>query len=150
LEVLELTGQPISALQGRRNATPARRFLRVGLVPRDRQVLAERIRGRLHGMLERGFVGEVERLLALPGMAPYRPALRAVGYRQLLPFVAGACTRAEAEARALAATRQLAKRQLTWLRGEACDLWLDLSSADLPGQLEQAVLAARSRMQYGA
>lgn len=149
LEVLELTGQPISALQGRRTAAPAHRFLRVGLVPGDRGVLAERIRQRLHAMLEQGFVGEVERLLALPGMAPDRPALRAVGYRQLLPLVAGACTRAEAEARALTATRQLAKRQLTWLRGEDCDLWLDMSAPDLPGELEQAVLAARSRMQYG-
>ena len=117
-------------------------------MPRDRQALAERIARRFQGMLGRGFVGEVERLLSLPEMHADRPALRAVGYRQIARFVGGVCTRAEAEQQALAATRQLAKRQLTWLRREDCDLWLDMEADDLPGALERAIRDALPRMQY--
>ncbi len=142
LEVSLLTGQPISALQGRGVGAPGCRFLRVGLLPGDRELLRDRIRQRLGRMLEQGFIAEVERLLAMPAMDRQRPALRAVGYRQLVRYVTGACTRAAAEADALAATRQLARRQLTWLRREACDLWLDMAGDDLPGALEQAVRAA--------
>lgn len=150
LEVLMLTGQPISALQGRRAAREHTRYLRIGIVPRDRQALAGRIARRLGGMLASGFVGEVERLLSMPEMHPERPALRAVGYRQIARFVAGACTRAEAERQALAATRQLAKRQLTWLRREECDLWLEMDAEDLAGSLEEAIRHALARMQYRA
>lgn len=147
LEVRLLTGQPISALQ-RRPATGARgRYFRIGILPGNRPALAERIARRLQRMLERGFVAEVERLLALPEMHPDRPALRAVGYRQIARYVGGGCTRAEAERQALAATRQLAKRQLTWLRREECDLWLDMDADDLTGTLEQAIRGALPRMQ---
>ncbi|MEO7386941.1 MAG: tRNA (adenosine(37)-N6)-dimethylallyltransferase MiaA [Gammaproteobacteria bacterium] len=148
LEVRLLTGQPISVLQSRRAPHERGNYFRIGLVPRDRQALAERITSRFHRMLDRGFVPEVERLLSLPEMHADRPALRAVGYRQIAAFVAGQCTRAEAEQRALAATRQLAKRQLTWLRREQCDLWLDMEADDLPGTLERAVCDAVPRMQY--
>ncbi len=148
LEVWRLTGRPISAQQGRVPAAERGRFLTIGLVPRDRQLLAERIFRRFRGMLERGFVGEVERLLTMPQMSARCPALRAVGYRQIAEFLAGRCSHADAEVRALAATRQLAKRQLTWLRREACDLWLDMESESLLGDLERAVRAAAPRMQY--
>jgi tRNA dimethylallyltransferase len=147
LEVRLLTGQPISALQGRPALAGRGRFFRIGLLPRDRQALAERIRERFQGMLGRGFVAEVERLLSLPGMHADRPALRAVGYRQIARFVGGIGTRAEAEEQALAATRQLAKRQLTWLRHEECDLWVDAEADDLPGVLEAAIRDALSQMQ---
>lgn len=148
LEVRLLTGQPISALQARPDAGPRGRFFRIGLVPRDRRALAGRIALRFRQMLERGFVAEVERLLSLPEMHADRPALRAVGYRQIARFVSGGCTRAAAEEQALAATRQLAKRQLTWLRREACDQWLDAEADDLPGALEKAIRDALPRMQY--
>ncbi|MBL8200716.1 MAG: tRNA (adenosine(37)-N6)-dimethylallyltransferase MiaA [Chromatiales bacterium] len=148
LEVRLLTGQPISTLQGRPRAGERGRFFRIGLVPGDRQALAERIARRFRRMLDRGFLTEVERLLSLPEMHADRPALRAVGYRQLARFVGGDCTRAEAERQALAATRQLAKRQLTWLRREECDLWLDMEADDLPGSLERAIRGALPRMQY--
>jgi tRNA dimethylallyltransferase len=148
LEVHALTGQPISALQGRSTGGARGRFLRVGLLPGDRSALAKRITERFQGMLRRGFIEEVERLLLLPGMHADRPALRAVGYRQLAQFVMGGCTRLEAEERALAATRQLAKRQLTWLRREECDVWLDMGAEDLAGSLERAVRGAVPRMQY--
>lgn len=147
LEVLMLTGQPISALQGH-SVRGSGRFFRVGIVPRDRGMLAERIARRFQAMLQRGFIEEVERLLNLPEMDAERPALRAVGYRQLAQFVSGTCSRREAEDRALAATRQLAKRQMTWLRREECDLWLDMAAPDLPDTLEQAIRDAVPRMQY--
>ncbi len=148
LEVLKLTGQPISVLQGNPVAPASGRFLKIGLVASDRQRLGERITRRFARMVARGFVGEVESLLAMPGMGPDRPALRAVGYRQLAAFVRGECTRAEAENRAVIATRQLARRQLTWLRRESCDLWLDVESDSLAGDLEKAIRAAGPWMQY--
>lgn len=150
LEVRILTGQPISVLQARRVPTQPGRYLRVGLLPRNRATLAERIQQRFRAMLDKGFVEEVQRLLAIAEMHVDSPALRAVGYRQLARFVGGHCTRAEAEQQAVAATRQLAKRQLTWLRREECDLWLDMEGDDLAGALESAVRAAFPRMQYEA
>jgi len=152
LEVWRLTGRPISELQGRSQQAgraPARgNFFKIGLVPRDRRLLGQRIARRFHAMLERGFIGEVEKLLLMPEMRPDLPALRAVGYRQLAQFVSGGCSRPEAEDRALAATRQLAKRQLTWLRREECDLWLDMESESLVADFEQAMRTAVPRMQY--
>ena len=152
LEVCLLTGRPISALQSLPPDPSVQgdpvKFVKIGLVPRDRLLLAERIARRFHSMLERGFLGEVERLLSMPEMRPECPALRAVGYRQLAQYLAGACSRAEAADRALAATRQLAKRQLTWLRREECDLWLDMESDSLLADLEQGIRAAVLRMQY--
>jgi len=148
LEVRQLTGRPISAQQGRVPAMARGRFLKIGLVPRDRQGLAGRIDRRFRGMLDSGLVGEVERLLAMPRMHPGCPALRVVGYRQIAEFLGGHCSRADAEHRALAATRQLAKRQLTWLRREDCDLWLEMESDSLLADLERVVRAAVSQMQY--
>ena len=128
--------------------TKGMNVLKIGLVPRDRRILAERIEHRFRGMLERGFIAEVEKLLAMPGMQARSPALRAVGYRQITEFLEGGRSRPDAEMRALAATRQLAKRQLTWLRQEDCDLWLDIESGRVLADLEGAVSAAVPRMQY--
>ncbi len=151
LEVWLLTGCPISELQARRRATPNVReggkFLKIGLVPRDRKLLGVRIARRFGAMLDRGFIAEVEALLSRPEMQPDSPALRAVGYRQIAHFVGGFCSRAEAEEHALAATRQLAKRQLTWLRREACDYWLDMASETLVADLEEVLSVAVPRMQ---
>lgn len=150
LEVRHLTGVPISTLQGQRQGGGPGRYLTIGLLPRDRQLLQQRIARRFQSMLAAGFVAEVERLLAMPGMHGGRPALRAVGYRQLSQFVTGECSQAEAEIRALAATRQLAKRQLTWLRRETCDVWLDTESGSLVTDVEQAIRVAVPQMQYAA
>ncbi|MCL4791320.1 MAG: tRNA (adenosine(37)-N6)-dimethylallyltransferase MiaA [Gammaproteobacteria bacterium] len=136
LEVWQLTGLPLSAQQGRALPPGDLRFLRISVIPADRQLLHARIEARLVDMLARGFIGEVEELMQLPEMRPDRPAMRAVGYRQLWGMLAGDYARAEAERRALAATRQLAKRQLTWLRHEACEQTLAMEAADLPGAVE--------------
>jgi tRNA dimethylallyltransferase len=76
-------------------------------------------------MLAEGFEAEVRALLDLPDMSPERPAMRAVGYRQIARYVAGELTLDEAREQAIVATRRLAKRQLTWLRS-----WPDMHSVD--------------------
>ena len=131
LEVYRLTGKPISAWQrDARRARPPFRVLKLALAPADRSVLHERIARRFDLMLDAGFLDEVHRLRALPGMqavaAPRDlPAVRAVGYRQAWEFLDGQGTAADFRERAIAATRQLAKRQLTWLRGERDLRWFD-------------------------
>ena len=140
LEVYQLTGVPLSAQQGR--ASPARdlRFLRIAVIPQDRQLLHARIEARFSEMLAQGFVAEVQGLMQLPPMRADRPAMRAVGYRQLWGMLAGDYDRAEAGRRALAATRQLAKRQLTWLRHEVCELSIAME-ADLAAEVGAALRA---------
>ena len=119
LEVYWTTGTPLSHWQ-RQTDVPATRRLRATLAetaieaPRDR--LAQRIEERVDAMLERGLVDEVRRLRALPGVHAARPSMRAVGYRQLWRHLAGECDLATARDAAIIATRQLAKRQRTWLK----------------------------------
>ncbi|PPV08218.1 tRNA delta(2)-isopentenylpyrophosphate transferase [Xanthomonas bromi] len=131
LEVYRISGRPISYWQ----ALPPGprlpvRVLKVVLAPRERAVLHERIERRLDAMLVQGFLAEVQRLRALPQMqavaAPLDlPAVRAVGYRQAWEYLDGACSLVEFRDKAIQATRQLAKRQLTWLRGELDARWFD-------------------------
>jgi len=131
LEVYRLTGKPISAWQ--RDARRARlpfRVLKLVLAPADRSVLHARIAQRFDLMLDAGFLDEVHRLRALPGMQAVAtpldlPAVRAVGYRQAWEFLDGQGTATDFRERAIAATRQLAKRQLTWLRSERDLRWFD-------------------------
>ncbi len=116
LEVWRLTGKPLSAQQGgARSALP---FALKGfaLVPSDRAGLHERIAGRFDAMLRAGLVDEVAALKDKFRLTAQTPSMRAVGYRQVLQFLEGNASRSEMRERAIAATRQLAKRQLTWLR----------------------------------
>lgn len=117
LEVCRLAGEPLSALQAQTTPLVQAEYLNIGLLPSDRAQLHARIEQRLDVMFAQGFVAEVERLLTLPGMTAEVPALRAVGYRQVLPYLAGECDLQESHDKALVATRRLAKRQMTWLRG---------------------------------
>ncbi|MEO0998121.1 MAG: tRNA (adenosine(37)-N6)-dimethylallyltransferase MiaA [Pseudomonadota bacterium] len=121
LEVLEVSGEPLSALQKARPATtvPPLAALRIALLPDARQMLYERIERRLATMLDAGFVDEVSRLVARPALTRESPSMRAVGYRQLWAHLAGETDLQSAAAAAIVATRRLAKRQLTWLRGES-------------------------------
>ena len=119
LEVYRVSGRPLSAWQA---AAPTRaaayRYIKLALIDPERRRLHERIDRRFVRMLEAGFPDEVATLMKRPGLGPDSPAMRAVGYRQMWAHLAGDCSLDEATARAQAATRQLAKRQLTWLRGE--------------------------------
>lgn len=143
LEVYRLTGKPISHWQALPGVArlPAR-VLKLVLAPADRAVLHARIERRFDLMLEAGFLDEVRRLRALPSMAGVPapldlPAIRAVGYRQAWQFLDGCDSAAGFRDKAIFATRQLAKRQLTWLRGELDARWFD--PATDAGRLQDAV-----------
>lgn len=131
LEVHRLSGRTISDWQ----RAPAHDrlplcVLKLVVAPADRALLHARIERRFDAMLAAGFLDEVRRLRALPQLAAHPrplelPALRAVGYRQAWEHLDGATDSAGFRERAVAATRQLAKRQLTWLRGELDARWFD-------------------------
>jgi tRNA dimethylallyltransferase len=119
LEVYEITGKPMSELLARgRGEALAYRLLKLALIPADRAVLHERIARRLETMLAAGFEAEVRTLMARGDLTPELPALRAVGYRQMWRHLAGETSREEMADKTVVATRQYARRQLTWLRGE--------------------------------
>lgn len=117
LEVYRLSGKTLSELHAE-SGTGARApaALCIALAPSDRAVLHRRIEQRFAQMMEAGFLDEVRGLHTRRDLHPQLPAIRAVGYRQLWEHLSGDCSLEEATARAVAATRQLAKRQLTWLR----------------------------------
>ncbi|MEO6228292.1 MAG: tRNA (adenosine(37)-N6)-dimethylallyltransferase MiaA [Thermomonas sp.] len=131
LEVYRLSGRPISDLQREApKQKPHWKVLKLVLAPPRREVLHARIEQRFDAMLGAGFLDEVRALRALPELAAHPaplqlPAIRAVGYRQAYEFLDGECNTATFRERAIAATRQLAKRQFTWLRGELDARWFD-------------------------
>jgi tRNA dimethylallyltransferase len=116
LEVHEAGGRPISELQQTTRPPMARDFLVAALIPADRARLHDALARRLGQMMDGGFLDEVRRLKGRGDVSASHPAIRAVGYRQLWAYLAGECPLETAVDRALAATRQLAKRQMTWLR----------------------------------
>lgn len=122
LEVHRLTGRALSALHAEA-AAAALPFdaLRIALEPSDRAALHARIAERFRAMLAAGLVEEVRTLRARYALDARLPSMRSVGYRQVWEMLEGAAGTATLEARGIAATRQLAKRQLTWLRGSALD-----------------------------
>jgi tRNA dimethylallyltransferase len=116
LEVHALTGQPLSALQGRRAAKAGLgNVIALALVP-DRAGLHAAIAARFDAMLQAGLVEELRGLRERYALDPALPSMRSVGYRQAWECLDGRITAAELRARGIAATRQLAKRQFTWLR----------------------------------
>jgi tRNA dimethylallyltransferase len=119
LEVYRATGVPLSAQQGRRVATPLADALPIALMPEDRARLHDAIAQRFDAMLAAGLVEELAALRSRYALHPELPSMRAVGYRQAWRFLDGALDRAGLRAAGIAATRQLAKRQLTWLRATA-------------------------------
>ena len=119
LEIYRITSQPMSALleQGERATLPYR-LLKVALLPSDRTVLHQRIAERFDTMLQHGLLDEVARLRqAYPGLNPNLPSMRCVGYRQAWQYQDGEFDLATLRDKGIVATRQLAKRQMTWLRG---------------------------------
>lgn len=127
LEVFMASGKPLSEwqLQARDEARNDVRFIKIALQPATRELLHARIEERLNLMLNNGFIEEVKELYQLPGLTAKSPSMRSVGYRQIWQHLDGETTLDEAGTKALYATRQLAKRQITWLRSES-----DLNSFD--------------------
>ena len=126
LEVFRQTGTPITEWQQNsvRKKFPYR-VMRVCIAPKDRAVLHDRIARRFDIMLEQGFLAEMRSLMARPELNMEVPSMRAVGYRQAWRHLAGEITAEQFREEAVAATRQLAKRQLTWFRGELDLRWFD-------------------------
>jgi tRNA dimethylallyltransferase len=118
LEIIELTGRSPSELAAShpRGALPYR-VTRIALLPGDRAQLAERISRRFGQMLERGLVAEVEKLFQRHDLSLQMPSMRTVGYRQVREYLTGTVKYSEMCEKGVIATRQLAKRQITWLRG---------------------------------
>jgi tRNA dimethylallyltransferase len=116
LEIHRVTGRPMSELIGRPSISPPFRSIALGLVPRDRGELHRRIETRFDAILANGLVDELRALRRGYRLAPTLPSMRCVGYRQAWQFLEGELTHAGLRDRGIFATRQLAKRQLTWLR----------------------------------
>ncbi|MBE2294644.1 MAG: tRNA (adenosine(37)-N6)-dimethylallyltransferase MiaA [Phycisphaerales bacterium] len=138
LEVYELTGRSLTELcaQSCDELLPFR-VVKLILAPLERRILHDRIESRFQSMLEQGFVTEVEYLRARGDLDLSKPSMRAVGYRQVWEYLEGRLDRAKMAERAIAATRQFAKRQLTWLRAESGASWLNGN----PSQLFEQTLA---------
>ena len=133
LELIELTGRPASELlaPAAESALLPAPVVKLAIAPATRALLHERIAQRFREMVDAGFVDEVARLRARGDLSPDLPSMRAVGYRQLWAHVEGRDTLEGAIFRGVAATRQLAKRQLTWLRSERQLAWLDADAKNL-------------------
>jgi tRNA dimethylallyltransferase len=140
LEVYQLTGQPISRLQRFRVSVLADvKVLEIALAPLDREVLNGRLQARFEAMLAAGFLEEVRTLRARSDLSAEHPSMRAVGYRQVWRHLAGECTLGQACEQAIVATRQLAKRQLTWLRARPSALCLDSAHRDVAAMVSNAL-----------
>ena len=125
LEVYRISGETMTALQQRKQAALPYQFHQFAIAPSDRKVLHERIEKRFKIMLDQGFKNEVLALYQRQDLHPDLPSIRCVGYRQMWEYLAGGCDYDEMVFKGIAATRQLAKRQLTWLRGWQDVTWLD-------------------------
>jgi tRNA dimethylallyltransferase len=126
LEVYRVTGQPITRLQRQGSAAfGGVQVLELALAPADRAQLHRRIEARFEAMLAAGFEEEVRKLRERCALTAEHPSMRAVGYRQMWRFIEARYGLDEAKKQAIAATRQLAKRQLTWLRRREHSRWLD-------------------------
>lgn len=140
LEVYEVTGRPLSQWQaeGRslRQALPWN-VLKLGIAPAERAVLRERIALRFEQMLNQGLVEEVEGFYRRGDLSLELPSMRSVGYRQVWDYLAGETDFDTMRQRGITATRQLAKRQMTWLRSERDMHWLETGRVVLAEVVEQ-------------
>ncbi len=137
MEVFYLTGKPMSELiAAQKRADLPYRMIPLALLPGDRGVLHERIADRFEVMLEMGLINEVRELRENYDLKPGMPSMRCVGYRQTGQYLDGEYGLAELRDKAVAATRQLAKRQLTWLRATREIKEFDCLAGDLQEQIE--------------
>ncbi|MCH4594094.1 tRNA (adenosine(37)-N6)-dimethylallyltransferase MiaA [Achromobacter xylosoxidans] len=145
LEICQLSGQPMSALLGRQRAAAGdddNRYLTISLEPSERAALHARIEQRFDAMLANGLLEEVRGLHARADLHPGLPSVRCVGYRQMWAHLDGEISLEEAREQGVAATRQLAKRQITWLRAQHERVIVDCLAADAVAQTIDAVAAA--------
>ncbi len=148
LEIVRLTGRPMAASLARRSqAAPPYRLIPLALMPSDRAALHERIARRFDAMLAAGLVDELIGLRAKYRLAPGLPSMRCVGYRQAWEYLEGMGDRPTLREKGIVATRQLAKRQMTWLRAMPEVPVFDCLAGNLPAQLARAMQQALGRAQ---
>lgn len=146
LEVFAVSGRPISELQRTTRSELGRDFRVFALIPPDRAVLHAALAQRFETMMAQGFLDEVRLLYARGDLTDAHPSIRAVGYRQLWAHLAGSYPLETAVERAVAATRQLAKRQMTWLRSMPDLETFDPHDAQSFVGLRQSLIAALQRL----
>jgi tRNA dimethylallyltransferase len=139
LEVIALSGKPLSVQRGEIRPRLPYRVLKLALLPRDRVPLHARIEARFDAMIEAGLIEELRGLRGLADVSADLPSMRAVGYRQGWAYLDGRIGLDRFRLDAIHATRQLAKRQITWLRSELDARQFDPELADVPDRLERAV-----------
>ena len=140
LEICILSGKPMSELLGGTGKTDdAQRYITVSLEPTDRLALHARIAQRFDAMLAAGFLDEVRVLRSRGDLHPGLPSIRCVGYRQLWAHLDGETTLEAAREQGIAATRQLAKRQITWLRAQPDRVQIDCMAGDAVDKVVDAV-----------
>ena len=126
LEVFYITGKTMTELTAQQGESLPYNILQFAIAPQDRAVLHQRIEQRFYKMIELGFEEEVKRLFLRKDLHINLPSIRCVGYRQMWEYLQGDISLDEAIFKGICATRQLAKRQITWLRGWQGELtWLD-------------------------
>jgi len=132
LEVYELTGKSLTEWQ-QNNSDPLSGFRvhALAIAPHDRSILHARIAERFTLMLENGLIDEVKKLFERGDLTLETPAIRSVGYREVWDYLLGNTSFEVMRERGIIATRQLAKRQLTWLRSWPDVVWFDSESSDL-------------------
>ena len=147
LEVFYITGKSLTELTEEKGEALPYDFVQFAIAPQDRYILHDRIEQRFHKMIELGFQAEVEKLYARGDLNINLPSIRCVGYRQMWEYLQGDYDHEEMIFRGICATRQLAKRQLTWLRGWKTPIqWLDSLQ---PQQAKETVLRHLDSYQKG-
>lgn len=144
LEVFEMTGRTISSFTEKKG-TPLLSLSTFALLPPDRSKLHADIAARFEAMIKGGFIDEVKALMQMPGMHAELPSMRCVGYRQALEYLSGEKTFDEFKESGIAATRQLAKRQMTWMRSMTDTTLLTPNDAEDYAQIKRAAEAALPR-----
>ena len=140
LAVIELSGRPMSEQQQQDLRGAARAAdLRIVLAPADRAALYERLDFRFHDMMRRGLLAEAQGLWSRGDLDASKPSMRLIGYRQLWAHLEGREALETAVDKAVIATRQLARRQLSWLRAEPDAEWFDPSERDTPRRIAERI-----------
>lgn len=139
LEVYAVTGQSLTELSQQQKPGLPLPTWQIAVAPKNRKLLHQRIELRFKQMLEQNFQAEVERLRARGDLHIDLPAMRCVGYRQMWQYLNGELTFEAMQERGIIATRQLAKRQITWLRSWPSLTWLDPTEGDLLAKAKQVL-----------
>lgn len=147
LEVYRLSGQTLTELTRQRHGKLDYPLYQFAIAPAQRSTLHERIAMRFDQMLAQPFQAEVEKLYARTDLNPDLPSIRSVGYRQMWAYLAGDYDYSTMREKGIIATRQLAKRQLTWLRGWPGVNWLQTGAENLSQQVQQLLAESPKRFQ---